>query len=138
MKGGKMEMGKKYKKKIVVGLVLVCVFGLGTIAGAASDWFTNGVNKANSEIGSAGYNKKEEIKANAEADIAAKVDAEISKTIDAKELELQQLLEEYYQIRINGLTDSTRYKELETKIEAIKKSVYERYRNEIDLLFDGQ
>ncbi|WP_226087488.1 hypothetical protein [Mesobacillus sp. S13] len=128
---------KKTGKIAGVILGVGIVFAAGTFTGATTDWFSNAVNTANSTIGKAGFDKKTELIANSDADINVKIVQEIGVKIDAEEVELQALLDEYYQMRLDGLTESQRYQDLEAQIDAITNNVYERYKQEIDAVFDA-
>lgn len=61
----------------------------------------------------------------------------LSPEIQAQQDELQRLLEEYYQMKVDGLESTAEYKELENQIEIIKQDVLTRYKSEIDSAFDG-
>ena len=133
---------RKGLKVVGIALVGVGLFAAGSLTGektgASTDWMTNAINTANSEIGSAGYQKKTEIVTNADADINAKIMSEVQSEVDAKELELQALLEQYYQMKLNGLTDTPEYATILSQIETIQQGVFDRYKAEIDAVFATQ
>jgi hypothetical protein len=138
-----MKMNKKVLK--VSGLVLAgaLVFGGGFFANqvktnATTDWKTDATNAANSELGNAGYQKKEALINSASTDINAKVQQDIGVEVDQQKADLEKLLEQYYQMKIDGLENTQAYKDLEAQIAAIKQSVYDRYTKEIDQVFAAQ
>jgi molecular chaperone GrpE (heat shock protein) len=130
-------MMKNHKKKIVTGIGLVSIFAVGTYTGANSSWFTTAINDANSKISQAGWDKKEEIIIKSPEDINKKVQELTGAEIDTKSAELQKMLEDYYQLRLSGLENSPEYLELEKQIEEIKNFSYERFKAEIDAIFDN-
>ena len=125
----------------VVGLVLsmVTILGLCVVfipneseVGASSDWTNEVLTEANASIGSAGFNKKESLK---EQSITENVKETLSPMIEEEKKELEQMLQDYYDMQLQGLTDTEEYRILEGKIEELKISVFNRYKSEIDQLF---
>jgi hypothetical protein len=129
---------KNHKKIIVIGIGLVSIFAIGTYTGANSSWFTTAINDANSKISQAGWDKKEEIIIKSAEEIDQKVQESIGFEIDTQSAELQKMLEDYYQMRLDGLENSPEYLELERQIEEIKNGAYDRFKLEIDAIFDSQ
>jgi hypothetical protein len=132
------------KKKLLIigGSVLAAgvifsagLFTSGTLTGASSDWQTTEFADANLALGQKGYQVKEELKASAPADINAKIDTEITQTVEQQKAELEALLEQYYQMKIDGLVDSPEYIALQGKIEGLKTEIFNRYKIEIDKAF---
>jgi hypothetical protein len=124
------------KKIMVIGgsmLVLGGVFFAGNFVGAGTDWKTNAINQANSDMGAAAYQKKTELIEGADTDIQETVIEELS--IEDRQAELQRLLDEYYQMKLDGLTGSESFKQLEVQIQAIQQSILDRYKKEIDTVF---
>jgi hypothetical protein len=138
-----MKMNKKGLKIGGVVLAGVLVFGGGFFANqiktkATTDWKTDAVNAANSDLGAAGYDKKNQLINSASTDINAKVQQDIGAEVDAQKADLEKLLEQYYQMKIDGLENTQAYKDLEAQIASIKQSVYDRYTKEIDQVFANQ
>jgi hypothetical protein len=126
----------KKSVKVMLGVTVVAgVFGSGAYAGANNSWTNEVVSEASKEIGAAGYNKKEEI-------IGRDVDGEIkgllNPEIDKQASELEKLLEEYYQMRLDGLSETPEFKEVEGKIADLKVSIFNRYKSDIDEMFEGR
>jgi hypothetical protein len=126
---------KKSFKVVGVTLALGGIFAIGSAVGATSDWKNEVVIEASRQIGGAGFEKKEEILTN--ADIGSQMKQVLQPTIQQQEDELARLLEEYYNMKLQGLQDTPEFKEIEQQIEQIKVNVYERYRKEIDDAFEG-
>jgi ribosomal protein L29 len=135
-------MKKSFKVAFVttlaVGVFSAGFFGKDVYTKATSDWKTNVINQANSELGSVAYSKKEELKASAVEDINAKVQDELSGDIESQKAELERLLEEYYQMKLNGLSNTSDFKTIEAQIATIKESILKRYQDELDAVFAAQ
>jgi hypothetical protein len=131
------------KKLLIIGGSVIAagvifsagLFSSGTLTGASSDWQTTEFADADLALGQKGYQVKEELKASAPADINAKIDAEVTLTVEQQKAELERLLEEYYQMKLNGITGSPEYLALEQKILKLKTDVFNRYKVEIDQAF---
>lgn len=128
---------KKSTKIAGIVLGLGVMFSTGAIVGANVDWKTSVESEANRRIAAAGYHKREEIKAKA-GDLSQQMLDALNPKIQAEQDELTRLLEEYYQLKIKGLTESEDFRLLEQKIEQIRNNQYERYKKEIDAIFAGQ
>ncbi|MDT0160417.1 hypothetical protein [Bacillus sp. AG4(2022)] len=136
---------KKSMKLVTVAAGVIVFTGLAAfsgqfmgVTGASGDWQTNAINTANAEIGEAGYEKKEQLLKDANSDINEKIQSELSGTVDAKQKELESLLEQYYQMKLDGMTETEAFKEVERQIEVILQGSYERFKVEIDALFAEQ
>jgi rhamnose utilization protein RhaD (predicted bifunctional aldolase and dehydrogenase) len=128
---------KKYLKYIVVVVVLIGVFSFGAFTGASSDWKSEVINEASQILNGKGYEKKAELVGRDGENVEAEMKAAINPEIVASQEELARLLEEYYQFKIDGLTESEEFAQLESRIEQIKGAVLERYKGEIDQIFEG-
>jgi uncharacterized membrane-anchored protein YjiN (DUF445 family) len=138
-----MKINKKIVKVSGVVLTGALIFGGGFFGQqiytkATTDWQTDAINTANSELGSAAYTKKNELINNASADINAKVQDQISQDVEDQKAELQKLLDEYYQMKINNLTSTPEFLSLQQKIKEIQASILSRYETEIDQVFASQ
>jgi hypothetical protein len=58
--------------------------------------------------------------------------------VDQQKADLEKLLDQYYQMKLDGLEGTQAYKDLEAQIAAIKQSVYDRYTKEIVQVFASQ
>jgi hypothetical protein len=130
-------MDKKYVKYSIVGIGAVIVFGFGALTGANSDWKTEVITEVSQKLGGAGYEKKAELLGKDGENVAVEMKAAINPAIVESQEELSRLLEEYYQMKIDGLTESEGFAALEARIEQIKESVLDRYKAEIDSAFEG-
>jgi hypothetical protein len=128
---------KKFAKIGLGVLATGVVFGAGLLASdytkATTDWKTNAINQANSSMGESAYNEKSKLISGADADIQSTVIEKLS--IEDRQKELQRLLDEYYDLKIQGLTGSQSFKDLEAQINAIQSDILTRYKKEIDQVF---
>jgi hypothetical protein len=130
-------MNKKYIKYLTVSIGAVAVFGFGALTGANSDWKTEVITEASQKLNGKGYEKKAELVGRDGENVAAEMKAAINPAILESQEELSRLLEEYYQMKIDGLTESEDFAELESRIEQIQQAVLDRYKAEIDSAFEG-
>lgn len=105
---------------------------------ATTDWQTNAINNASADIGKTGYDEKTKLVNSAPTDINAKIQDEIGNDIQTQQAELQALLDQYYQDKLNNLTDTQAYKDLETQIATIKANILARYKTDVDAAFAAQ
>lgn len=131
---GKLNLIKKVLIFVAAGVVLVGggVFFGSTQSGASSSWINELTSKANTELGQAGYAKKEEI---LDKDLTAEMAVVLDPKIAEEEAALEKMLEEYYQLKLQGLQESAQFAELEAKIETIRISIFNRYKTEVDAMF---
>jgi len=126
------------KKKLLFVAILVTVLitglFLGSKSGASSDWSNELTSEVNKQLGAVGFQKKEEI---LQSDITAEMKEVIDPKIAEEEADLERMLQEYYEMKLAGLQDTAEYAELEAKIETIKMNIYNRYIQEINLMFEG-
>ena len=128
---------KKITKVTLGAVVLAGVFTLGLSTNsdgteAGSSVSTTVVNTANSLLGKAGYNKKEEIKNRSfEAEILAEVDPEI----EARIKELEARLEALYQSNLENYKETAEYKQIMVELDKIMNSIYTRYAPEVNNIF---
>lgn len=120
------------------GVAVVGNIGGNSSASADESWLSEQVAENNRAIAGAGYNKKEEIKSNAEEDIKETINGKLSPELEQAQLDLEKMLDEYYQLKLDGLTESDQYKYLEQKIQETQASILDRYKQEIDSIFAGQ
>ena len=138
-----METG--LKRKLIAGITIVTLVGIATIgqvgeskAEADGTWVNDQLAENNAAISGAGYEKKEEIKQNANGDIKDTINGKLEPKVKTAEEELQEMLDEYYRLKLEGLESSDEYKYLEEQISITKKSIYDRYVKEVDAIFAGQ
>ena len=123
------------KVAIITVAVLVLLFiGLftGTKYGANSSWTNEIVTQAGSQLNQAGMNKKDQL---AKQDLTGQMKTVLDPKIAEEQAELERLLEEYYRMKVEGLTDSPEFKKVEADIEKIRQNAYNRFTKEIDTLF---
>lgn len=127
---------KNAKKTVIIVVVALAILSLGLFTGskmgATSSWTNEIVTIAGQQINAAGFNKKEELK---DKDIAGGIKEALDPKIAEEQAELERLLEEYYQLKLAGLTETPEFKKVETDIEKIRLNAFNRYKAEIDLLF---
>lgn len=128
------------KKKVALLFVLiVAAFLIGGIyigsqIGASSSWSNELTSEVNKQLGAVGFEKKEEI---LQSDITAEMKEVLDPKIAEEEADLERLLEEYYQMKLDNLQNTEEFAALELKIEQLKMSIFTRYKAEIDTMFDG-
>lgn len=128
------------KKKVailVVAIVAAFLIGgifIGSQIGASSGWSNELTSEVNKQLGAVGFEKKEEI---LQSDITAEMKEVLDPKIAEEEAALKKMLEEYYELKLQGLENSPEFAELEKKIEQIRLSIFNRYKVEIDSMFNG-
>jgi cell shape-determining protein MreC len=138
-----MKINKKVVKVSGIVLAGALVFGGGLFSQqvytkATTDWKTDAINTANANLGSAGYSEKEKLKAQASTDINSKVQDEINQSVEDQKAELQKLLDEYYQMKLNNMTSTPEFLSLQQQIKQIQANILARYETEIDQVFAAQ
>lgn len=136
--GGNVLKKKKVWKFAGVVLGIGLVFSAGALTEATTDWVTNAINSSYSRFLDAASGTTNEIVTNADQEINAKIQSEIETTVVANEEELKRMLEDYYQMKLNGLTESEDFKSLEVQLAQIRNNVFESYKLQIDEAFAGQ
>jgi hypothetical protein len=129
------------KKLLFVGGALVVaggIFAAGTFTGASTDWQTNAVNGAYSELLGTASTTTNQITSNADTEINNTINTAIQSTVDQQQTELQRLLDQYYQMKLDGLTGTPEFKSLEQQISQIRQSVFDAYKKQIDEAFAKQ
>lgn len=125
------------KKVLLTAVAAIVLVGGGVLfgsaqSGASSNWTNELASKANAELGKIGFAKKEEI---VNKDLTSVMGEAIDPKLKEEQAELEAMMEEYYQMRIDGLTETQAYYDLEKQIENIKLQIFNRYKSEIDAVF---
>lgn len=132
-------MKKKAAIKVAGSVLVVgAVFAAGTFTGASTDWKTTAINNAYSELLDTGNNKTEVLVDKSATDINNTINTAISDNVDAQQVELQKLLDQYYKMKLEGLTLTPEFKALEAQIETIKANVLANFKKQIDEAFVSQ
>jgi DNA-binding ferritin-like protein (Dps family) len=127
---------KKTVKVAAVILGLGVVFAAGTFTGNASlNWKQNAENRAFNELLEVRNETQAEILDDTATDITTTIDNGITDTVDTTADELKRLMEEYYRMKLEGLTDSPEFKDLEARIETLMNNIYGSYKTEVDKVF---
>ena len=131
---------KKFKK-----IAIITALALGVSAGAlftgvkigASNinWVDQIIRQANSGMAQTAANKTEQLLA--DDSISGQMKIMLDPEIEAQEKELERLLEEYYRMKLDGLTDTDEFKAVQDRIGQIKQTTLEYYKKEIDAAFAG-
>lgn len=132
---------KKVTKAALVIAGLGVVFGAGSMfggkdTGASGDWVTNGINAAYSELVTTANQTTDGLTATVDEDANAKVNEAITQTVDEKQAELDRLLKEYYQMKLDGLTETEQFKALEERIAFIQQDLLNTFKQRIDEEFN--
>ena len=129
-------MKKKVSVLFVAAVVAILIGGLfvGSKIGASTGWSNELATLANSELGATGFQKKEEILGN---DITEEMKEVLDPKINSEQAELEAMLESYYQMKLDNLQGTPEYAALELQIENLKLSIFNRYKADIDKMFEG-
>ena len=127
---------KKSTKITLISLSMVITFGIGTYAGATSSWSNDVINDAYSKISRAGYDKKEQLIKNTDDKITNKVKSDFANQVEDKKDSVEQQLENYYNQKLDGVKNTTEYKNTEKQIDNIEQGVVDSYKKEIDQAFN--
>lgn len=133
------------KRILVIGGTLLTLVGVATVgqvggngeAEASGTWVNDQLATNNKSIAGAGYEKKEELIQSSDEDIKNTINGKLDGKVKTAEEELQEMLEQYYQMKLDGLESSAEFKYLEQQIAITKKSIYDRYVKEVDAIFAG-
>jgi hypothetical protein len=130
--------------KIALGATLTLgVFSAGLLSKdivtkASSDWASTAQNIAYSDLLGTANSTKNDLVSNIGADINNKINTAIQGTVDQQQADLERLMKEYYNIRLNGMTDTPEFKTLEQKIKDLQASVLTAFKTQIDQEFANQ
>ena len=109
---------------------------IGDKYGASNSWGIDIINQAGVDLNSTAKDKTGELlKSNSISDQMRSI---LSPEIEAQQAELERLLEEYYQLKIQGLTGTAEFKDIQLKIQQTRTTMLNRYKKEIDAAFTGQ
>lgn len=127
------------KKKVIK--TVTAVFGMAAIVSATTyftvqattgDWKTDAVNDSYSRMIDVANNTKNELTKDVNGDIAKSIQTNVEKTIEEQEKELKDLLEQYYQMKLDGVVNTEEYKRVENQIKQIKEDLVVTYKKRID------
>lgn len=129
------------KKSVkIAGIVLGVgvVFFSGGIVGANMDWKTKAINDSYSKFLDTASIKVGELVGNVDKDLDLKVQSKVDGIVSENEEELERLLEEYYQMRLESIATTEEIEELELQIEEVRNTVVESYKKRINEAFNGR
>ena len=116
----------------VLGLSFVVVPENGEVD-ANNSWTNQAINNAYSDMLDTAHETNEEL---AKIDVNSHILATFEPKIKTEQELLAEMLEEYYQLQLNNLTETDRYKQLEKQIEELKVSIFNSFKSEIDKMFE--
>lgn len=119
-----------------LGIFSVGFFGKDIVTHAGSSWSADAQNAAYSELLTTASTETNKLTKDTSADINNTINGAIQDTVDQQQAELQKLLDEYYNLKLQGMTSSDEFKQLEQQIKDIQASVLEAYKKHIDEAFD--
>lgn len=127
-------------KKVLLIVALLGVFLVGGLFagakfGASTSWNNEVLSLANTAIGGTGYQKKEEL---IDKDITGEMKKMLDPKIAEEQAALEKMMEDYYQMKLDGLADTPEFAELESRIAGIKVDIFNRYKSDIDAIFNVQ
>jgi hypothetical protein len=133
-------MTKKTLKRGLIALGAVVIisgaFAFGSLSSKAdSGWRQDVVTKANSEIGQAGYDKKNEIIQNLDTAIDNRIGALADNKIEEKKDEVTQQLEDYFNSKVDSIANTSEFTSLDGEFETLAQSIIDRYKRELDTAF---
>lgn len=127
------------KKKIgliLAGIIVVgAVFGIGNYVGANVDWRTQIVSETSVEMESFGEQVTTELVGANGENVLNGVKVALNPQVESAKSELEVLLEQYFQMKIDGLQETPEFQQIEQQIQQIKKSKLDRFTKEIDAAF---
>jgi hypothetical protein len=123
---------------LALGVFTTGFFGKEIYTHASGDWSTNAENTAYSELIGTANTTKNDLVSNIDSDVSNKINTAIAGTVDEQQAELQKLLDQYYQMKLNGLTSTPEYLALDKKIKDIQASVLAAFKQQIDQEFANQ
>ena len=130
-----MKNSKKAICIALIGVALTTSFLIGGYAEATSDFLSTVLAEAKKQIGSAGYNKKEELINNIDTEINKKIATKVNPIADEKAKKVQDELQTYFDSKIDAIVPDT--EPIETELENQVTEIYNRYKQEIDNAFSS-
>ena len=131
---------KKMTKGIIVGVVSLGLFAAGSIVGVVTNadgknWTDDVIQSATSILTSTAEDKKDELLSDS-SNISDAMKNALNPQIAEEQQELERLLEEYYQMKVAGLTDTQEFYNIRAQITYIKEKNLKLYKKEIDAYFN--
>jgi len=129
-------MNQKIKVLIVVGIlavILAVVTPVLSSTSATSSWTNEVITDADITLQKAGYQIKENL---VNQDVTEQMKQALNPLIESEIAELERLLESYYQMQLENLTDTPEYLAVQERIKVIRNQVAERFKKEIDKAFE--
>lgn len=129
-------MNQKIKVLIVVGVlavILAVVTPVLSNTSASSSWTNEVITDADITLQKAGYQIKENL---VNQDVTEQMKQALNPLIESEIAELEKLLESYYQMQLENLTDTPEYLAVQERIKVIRNQVAERFKKEIDKAFE--
>jgi hypothetical protein len=134
---------KKPVKIAIISVLGLGVFasgfiGKGIVSHAGSSWSTTAENTAYSELLSTGNTTKNDLVSNIDSDVNTTIDNAIQNTVDDQQKQLADLMKQYYQMKLDNLTNTPEYAALEQKIKDIQQNLLATFKSQIDQEFANQ
>ena len=131
---------KKMTKGIIVGVVSLGLSAAGSIVGVVTNadgknWTDDIIQNATSILTSTAEDKKDELLSDS-SNISDAMKNALNPQIAEEQQELERLLEEYYQMKVAGLTDTQEFYNVRAQITYIKEKNLKLYKKEIDTYFN--
>ena len=131
---------KKMTKGIIVGVVSLGLFAAGSIVGVVTNadgknWTDDVIQNATSILTSTAEDKKDELLSDS-SNISDAMKNALNPQVAEEQQELERLLEEYYQMKVAGLTDTQEFYNIRAQITYIKEKNLKLYKKEIDAYFN--
>lgn len=127
------------KNLIIIILSAIILFTAGTFTGASvNSWQDQLSISAADEINQAGLTKTNELTTDVQANIGNKVMQKVDPIIEAKKLELEAQIQDYFNSKVDNITESQAYMDAVADLDRIQTNLLANYKTKIDQAFAGQ
>lgn len=123
---------KKVVSTVAMVTVVAASLSYATVKANSGDWKTESVNASYSSMIDVANNTKNELTKDISGDITKTIKVNVNDTIEQQEKELKRLLEEHYQMKLQGVVNTEEYKKVENQIIQIRKDLVDTYKKRID------
>lgn len=123
---------KKVVSTVATVTVVAAALSYATVKANSGDWKTDSVNNSYSSMIDVANNTKNELTKDIDGDITKTIKVNVNDTIEQQEKELKRLLEEHYQMKLQGVVNTEEYKKVENQIIQIRKDLVDTYKKRID------
>lgn len=123
------------KKKVLIGVSAVTLFGAGHLTSGASSWANQVIVDGNKKVNTAAYNKKTELLSNLDQKIQEKLAQGMDSKISTREQQAEQELEEFFNQKVSEIDSYGEVAEIEKQLDVNLENTVGRYKEEISQAF---